>query len=174
MTAAAIVVALLIAGFLAYAAFQPDEFRIARRIGIKAPPEKIFPLIDNLKLGDSWGPWSEQDPLMKKSFSGPASGVGAVHEWDGNNKVGKGRIEIVESVAPALVRMKLDHERPMQAHNHVEFTLESLNGETVVTWAMRGKNTFMGKVMGLLFCERMVNGMFDKGLSNMKAIAERD
>jgi hypothetical protein len=41
-------VAIVVIGVLAYAATLPDTFRVQRTVRIKAPPEKIFPFINNL------------------------------------------------------------------------------------------------------------------------------
>ncbi|HYE36772.1 hypothetical protein [Methylocaldum sp.] len=51
----AIVVVVLIVAVLVYAATRPDTFRVQRTTSIKAPPEKIFPLINDLH---DWGAWS--------------------------------------------------------------------------------------------------------------------
>jgi hypothetical protein len=42
-----IVIVVLIAGVLILAATKPDTFRIQRAASIKAPPEKIFALIND-------------------------------------------------------------------------------------------------------------------------------
>lgn len=39
---------------LIYAATKPDSFRIERSIDIKAPPEKIFPLIIDFHHMNTW------------------------------------------------------------------------------------------------------------------------
>jgi len=44
---------------------------------------------------------------MKRTFKGAARGQGAIYEWDGNNKVGAGRIEIIEAAAPSKLVMQL-------------------------------------------------------------------
>ena len=44
----AIVVIVLIAAVLIFAATRPDTFRVQRSTSIKAPPEKIFVLINDL------------------------------------------------------------------------------------------------------------------------------
>jgi len=46
-----IVLALAVAGVLAFAATKPDSFSVQRSTSIKAPPEKIFPLINDFQ---SW------------------------------------------------------------------------------------------------------------------------
>src|SRR6266849_10963363 len=104
----AIVVVVLIAALLIFAATTPDTFRVQRATSIKAPPEKIFPLINDLHSWDAWSPWEKMDPAMKRTFSGAASGKGAAYEWEGNHEVGKGRMEITESSSPSKVVIKLD------------------------------------------------------------------
>ena len=45
--------------------------------------------------------------------------------------------------------------------------------ETVVTWTMSGGCNFMRKAVGLFMdCDNMCGGFFEKGLADMKAIAE--
>ena len=169
----AIIVVALLAAFLMFAATRPDTFRITRTIGIKAPPEKIYPLINDLRNHASWGPWEELDPAMKRTFSGSSAGTGAIYAWEGNHSVGKGRIEIADTVAPSRVRMKLDYVEPFEAHNTVEFTLQPGLDATIVTWDLNGSNNFIGKIVSMVFSERVVGAMFEKGLAKLKAIAEQ-
>lgn len=166
--------ALLLAAFLVYAAAKPNHFRYERSASINAAPEKIFPFINDLQQWASWSPYEKYDPAMKRSISANSKGKGAVSEWDGNNKVGKGRMEVLESTPPSKVVFKLEFFRPFKACNTAEFTLEPQGGATRVTWAMSGPTPFMAKVMGLLFnCEKMVSNDFSEGLANLKALAEK-
>src|SRR5262245_58905327 len=163
-----------IAAVLALAAAKPDVFRVQRAATIKAPPEKIFPLISDFRHWTAWSPYERKDPAMKKSFSGAAAGKGAVYEWDGDKNVGKGRIEITEATLPSKVALKLDFVRPFEAHNVVEFTLQPKGDATDVTWAMQGPAPFLSKVMQVfLNMDRMVGQDFEAGLANMKALAEK-
>ena len=73
----AIIAVVLIAAILGYAMTVPDNFRVQRTTSIKAPPEKIFPLIIDLHSWGSWSPWEKLDPTMKRTHSGAASGMGA-------------------------------------------------------------------------------------------------
>src|SRR5438552_4706248 len=112
----AIAVAVLIAAILVYAATRPDEFRVQRATSIKAPPEKIFALINDFRRWDSWSPWEKMDPAMKRTYSGAASGKGAVYAWQGNSKVGEGRMEIADT-SPSKIAIKLDFLKPIEGHN---------------------------------------------------------
>jgi uncharacterized protein YndB with AHSA1/START domain len=166
--------AVLLAGFLVYASTKPDSFEITRSIDIAAPPAKIFPLINDLRAFNTWNPFLAKDPAVKLTYSGPPSGKGAGHGWDGNGNVGSGSIEIIEAEAPARVAMRLDMVSPMEAHNAVLFTLAPSGGGTKVTWQMRGPQPFIGKVMDAIFgIDAMVGGDFETGLASLKVLAEK-
>jgi uncharacterized protein YndB with AHSA1/START domain len=177
-----IVIAVAVAAVLAYAASKPDTFMVRRSASIAAPPEKIFPMIDDLRAQSAWSPF-EKDPNMKRIHSGAPRGKGAVYAWDGNRQVGAGRIAITESVPSSKVVLLLDMVRPFKAHNTVEFTLDRIGAGTNVTgtnvtgtnvtWAMQGRQPYMAKVMGLFVdCDKMCGGMFEEGLAKLKALAE--
>ncbi|HYH78866.1 MAG TPA: SRPBCC family protein [Longimicrobium sp.] len=173
LLAIAAVVAAAVAAPLAYAATRPDTFRIQRSATIAAPPGRIFPHLDDFHRWAAWSPWEKLDPALKRTFSGAGSGAGAVYAWEGNKKVGKGRMEITESDPPSRLAIKLDFITPFEAHNTTTFTLEPAGGETRVTWAMDGTNTFGFKVMGVFMnMDRMVGRDFERGLADLKAIAE--
>src|SRR5690348_18166709 len=95
-----IAIVILVVAVLGYAATKPDSFRVERTASIKAPPDKIFPLINNFHNWGAWSPWEKMDPAMKRTFSGSESGKGMAYAWEGNSKVGQGRMEITESTPP--------------------------------------------------------------------------
>jgi uncharacterized protein YndB with AHSA1/START domain len=170
----ALVLVVLIAAVLIFAATRPDAFRVERTISIKAPPEKIFPLINDFHNWVSWSPYEKLDPNLKRTYSGPAAGEGAVYEWEGDGNVGKGRMEITDAPAPSRVAIQLDFIEPMEAHNAAEFTLEPQGDTTNVTWAMHGPSHYMMKVMDLFIgMDNMVGPQFEEGLANLKAVAEK-
>ena len=170
----AVVVLVAVAGILAYAATKPDDFRVQRSASIKAPPDKIYAQIVDLHGWAAWSPYEKKDPAMKRTFSGAASGKGAVYEWDGDKNVGAGRMEIVEAAAPSKVGIKLDFLRPFEGHNTAEFTMVPSGDGTNVTWAMYGPSPYIAKVMGTFFnMDRMIGDDFAAGLANLKTIAEK-
>ncbi|PAU54424.1 SRPBCC family protein [Pseudomonas indica] len=170
----AIVFGVLIAALLAYAASRPDSFRIERTASIEAPASEVFPLIVDLHKWREWSPYEKKDPAMRRHFRGPASGEGAIYEWEGDENVGVGRMEIVEAAEPSRVRIRLDFFRPFEAHNTADFVLQEQGGATQVTWAMYGPSPFMAKLMQVFFSmDGMVGPDFEAGLANLKAMAER-
>jgi uncharacterized protein YndB with AHSA1/START domain len=162
-----------VAGVLIYAATKPDVFRVQRSTSIKAPPERILALLSDLRGWSAWSPYEKRDPAMKRTFSGAEKGKGAIYAWDGNKNVGAGRMEILDA-SPSRVVIKLDFERPFEAHNTAEFTMEPKGDGTTVTWAMHGPALFVGKVMGVFMdMDRMIGRDFEDGLANLKAVAEK-
>ncbi len=169
-----IIAVVLIAALLVYAATRPNTFRTQRSITIAAPPDKVFPFINDFHKWIAWSPWEKLDPELKRTYSGASQGIGAVYEWDGNKDVGTGRSEITETVPPSKVIIKLDFLKPFEAHNTAEFTLVSSTGVTQVTWAMYGPQPYIAKVMTAFFnMDKMVGGQFERGLANLKALAEK-
>ncbi|MBM3526916.1 MAG: SRPBCC family protein [Alphaproteobacteria bacterium] len=167
------VAAVAIVAVLAYAATMPDTFRVQRSASVKAAPEKIHPLIAGFDRWPEWSPYEHRDPQMKRTRSGPKIGKGAIYEWDGNNNVGKGRMEILDT-SPGKIVIKLDFLRPFEASNTAIFTLEPASDGTRVTWAMEGPSQFIGKVMSVFIdMDKMVGKDFETGLASMKAAAEK-
>jgi hypothetical protein len=167
-------IAASIAGILLYAGTRPGSFWIRRSTRIQAAPEKIFPFINDLHLWGAWSPYEKLDPALRRDFSGNASGVGAVYAWEGNSRVGAGRMEIIQSSRASRITIELEFLRPMKGHNIVEFILQRAAGGTEVTWEMDGPIPFMGKLMGLFISmDKLVGEEFARGLANLKALVEQ-
>lgn len=170
----ALILVVLVAAVLIYAATRPDSFRVERNTTIKAPPEKIFALINDLHQWEAWSPWEKIDPALKRTYSGAPSGKGAAYAWAGNKEVGSGSMEIVETAPPSKLLLKLDFTAPFEAHNMVEFSLVREGDATRVTQAMFGPSPFISKLMSLVFSmDKMVGAKFEEGLANLKALAEK-
>ncbi|MCC6948716.1 MAG: SRPBCC family protein [Bradyrhizobiaceae bacterium] len=168
------VVVLLVAGALAVAATRPDTFRVQRALDIQAPPEKIYPLLADLRRSVEWSPYEKKDPDMKRVYRGADSGKGAIYEWDGNKNIGAGSLEIADVSPPTKVVLKLNMVRPFTANNIVEYTLTPNGGATRVSWDMHGPNPYPAKVMQVFFdVDKMVGRDFEEGLASLKALAEK-
>ncbi|HEX4926330.1 MAG TPA: SRPBCC family protein [Bdellovibrionales bacterium] len=164
---------LIVAAIVGYAFIQPSEFKVERSTLMEAPPETVFPYLNNPRLGEEWNPFSKMDPEIKMSFDGPAEGVGAKSSWNGNSDVGEGAMTIVESVQNERVRLQLDFKRPMEGTNMAEYILTPADGKTQVTWKMTGQNSLIGRIVCLfLDMDKMVGGQFEKGLTSLKTIVE--
>jgi len=168
-----IALAAIVVVFVAVVAMQPSEFRIARTATISAPAPAVFAQVNDFHNWEKWSPWEKLDPAMKKNYEGAAAGTGAIYSWVGNNEVGEGRMTITESRPHDLIGIKLEFLKPFAATNTTEFTFKTEGDQTAVTWSMFGKNNFMSKAFGLFMnMDKMVGGDFEKGLAQMKAVAE--
>lgn len=165
--------AILAVLFVVVIAGRPDGFTVTRATTISAVPEKVFPHVNELRAWEAWSPWAKLDPDAKNAFEGPAAGIGAVMSWDGNKKVGAGRMTIIESRPSDLIRIKLEFLRPFKATNEAVFAFRPEGGQTAVTWSMSGQSNFFFKVFGLFMdCDKMVGKDFEKGLTSLKSVAE--
>jgi uncharacterized protein YndB with AHSA1/START domain len=170
----AVVLAIAIAAVLILAATRPDTFSVQRATTVKAPAEKIFPLISDFHQWGDWSPYEHKDPAMKRTYSGAASGKGAVYAWDGNRNVGSGRMEILDASAPSKIVIKLDFFTPFEGHNTAEFTMLPQGDGTNLTWLMYGPAPFMAKIMHVFMnIDNMVGKDFEIGLANLKRLTEK-
>ena len=168
-----IVIAAVIVLFVLVVVTRPSDFRVTRSTAISAPPAVVFAQVNDFHNWDGWSPWARMDPEMKATYAGPAAGTGAIYSWVGNNKVGEGRMTILESHPSDLVRIKLEFIKPFAATNTAEFTFQPQGNQTTVTWTMTGKKNFMIKAMGLVMnMDKTIGGQFDQGLAQMKSVAE--
>src|SRR6266478_6911702 len=170
----AIVLVVVIAIILILAATKQNTFSVQRATIVKAPPERIFPLINDFHQWGTWSPYENKDPAMKRSYSGAASGQGAVYAWEGNKNVGSGRMEILEAAAPSKIVIKLDFFKPFEGHNTAEFTMLPQGDATNLTWVMHGPAVFMSRLMQVFInLDNMIGKDFEVGLANLKKLAEK-
>jgi uncharacterized protein YndB with AHSA1/START domain len=171
-----IAMVVVITGVLVFADTRPNVIEVSRSITIEAPPEKIFPLIDDFHHWPGWAPQDKEDPSMKRIYSGAENGTGAISDWQGTGNAGKGRMTIVQSTAPTKVVVQVDFVRPFVAHNVNEFVLQPSEpgAFTTVTWTMRGRNMFFMKVMDVFVnMDRTLGKHFEAGLQNLKTVSEK-
>jgi hypothetical protein len=148
------------------------SFHISRSTEIAAPPERIHALLNDFHEWQKWSPWEDLDPAMSRDYSGPESGVGATYAWEGNRKAGSGKMRILES-EPTHVAVDLEFAAPMRAHNRVDFTLTPAGANTGVEWVMTGpQNTVMRLMSRFWSMDKMVGPDFERGLAQLKRVAE--
>jgi len=158
-----------------FIATRPSTFRIERTTRIAAPPDVVFALVNDFHAWPRWSPWEHLDPSMKRTVGGPPSGAGATYAWTGNDKVGEGNMRITESVPAQKVGIRLEFIKPWASVAQTDFGFRPEAGGTQVTWAMTGKNDFIGKAFSLFAdMDAMVGKDFENGLVAMRREAEVD
>src|SRR3954465_10246229 len=156
-------VLILIVVFVIVVALQPSHYRIARSTTISAPPAEVFAQVNDLHKFQDWSPWAKLDPDLKQTYEGAPTGVGAAYAWEGNKKVGQGRMSITESKENELVNMKLEFIKPFASVAATDFALKPEGNQTSVTWSMSGENNFVAKAFCLFMnMDKMVGGDFER------------
>ena len=154
-------------------ALQPSEFRVARSTTISAAPAVVFAQVNDFHKWEAWNPWGKIDPAMKQAYEGAPAGSGAIYTWAGNNEVGEARMTITESRPNDLIWVKLEFFKPFSGNSLAEFNFKPEGNQTVVTWSMTGQNNFMAKAIHwFMNMDKMIGGQFEKGLVQMKSVAE--
>jgi hypothetical protein len=146
-----------------------STFQVVREATMSAPPDRVHASVADFKEWQSWSPWEGIDPSQTRTFSGAESGVGAIYEWNGNRKVGQGRMEITGDTPEEIV-VALDFIKPFKSSNTTTFSLRPEGDGTHVTWTMVGPKTLFSKVMGIFkSMDAMIGPDFEKGLSQLDA-----
>ena len=168
-----IAVAAVVVLFLIVVSLRPADFRITRTGRISAPADIVFENVNDLHKWQAWSPWAKMDPNAKNSFAGPFAGPGSSMEWDGNKKVGAGRMTIMDSRPNERIQIKLEFFKPFQATHTAEFTFRPEGNQTSVTWTMTGKNNFIGKAITMVMnCDKMIGGQFEQGLASLNSASQ--
>jgi uncharacterized protein YndB with AHSA1/START domain len=156
--------------FLVVGLLLPGELRIQRSIEIAAPPDKVFPLVNDLHAFNRWSPW--QSSGIAYAFSGPGSGVGARMTWAEPGEGGMtGSQEITRSEPPRQVVYDLDFGLRGGAQATME--LEPAAGGTRATWGFvyRIGYDIMGRYIAALTKGRVADKYAD-GLARLRALVE--
>jgi hypothetical protein len=147
-----------------------SSWTVERREQIAAPPATVVERIVDFRRWSEWSPWEDIDPDLQRTFSGAESGVGAVYEWEGNRKAGKGRMEIIRVDGDREVEIDLQFLKPFKSHNSSVFHIDPDGEGSVVTWIMTGPKTLMTRIMGIFSSmDKMIGPDFEKGLSQLNA-----
>jgi uncharacterized protein YndB with AHSA1/START domain len=165
-------IGIVVLGVFIYAAVQPPQMHVEREILISAPPEVLFPFINNAQKSYEWMPWSDGDPGLEIQFIGPAEGVGAISNWKGKD-MGVGQSEVVESVQNEFVKTRLNYTEPFKMSQIATMNLKTSEGGTLVKWSVEGHNNFFFRLVGVFVnCDKMIGSEFEKGLKKLKSLAE--
>lgn len=152
--------------------FLSKTYHLERSIEVNAPAESLFSLVGELRSWPEWSPWFELDPEMRVTYGSSTTGVGGNYHWAGE-KAGNGKIEIIEFQPPNDIRFQMVFEGWEDDPSFAAIKIEPQGDVTQVTWSFSGE--FSGnpikRYFGLMF-EAMVGTEYEKGLANLKSLAE--
>lgn len=170
-----LVIAVLVcaAGFVA---IQPSAYTVTRSVEIFASPAEVHALVNDFHKWDAWSPWAKLDPTMKTTYSGSPAGTGAVYQWaSSQDDVGEGQMTITESIPEKLIAIRLEFMKPFASIAATRFSITPSAAGSRIEWAMSGENDFVtkGVMLAMGGMDKAVGADFEKGLAQMKALAEK-
>ena len=152
----------------------PKSYQFERSILIEASAESIFPLVGELRNWPEWSPWNEMDPDMRITYGSRTTGVGGGYHWVGET-AGAGKLSILKFDPPTDITFEMLFKGWEDSPSYASFHLSPEGNSTQVTWSFSGE--FQGnpikRYFGLLF-EKMVGENYEKGLVNLKGLAEKE
>lgn len=172
-----LVLALLIAAFIGFAALQPKTYSVTRTATVDAPPSVVYEQLADFRAWRAWSPWDERDPDMQRTHGGASSGVGATYSWSGDEAVGRGSMEIIGAEPGREVVIALRFEEPFPSENRTRFSLEETSGgRTEVTWTMTGdKGGLVGQALGIFVdFDQMIGADFEEGLAQLDEVSRAE
>ncbi|MEM1060286.1 MAG: SRPBCC family protein, partial [Verrucomicrobiota bacterium] len=151
--------------------FLPTNYTVTRSVTIQAPPEAVWPFINDLRKWKVWSPWEEEDPTIVTTLGEPVQGEGANMSWTG--QTGNGRM-VVTDVVPneALVTELYMTEGQDPASG--SFVIEPEGGASRVDWSLAGEVPVpvLGGYVATFIMPAVIGPVFDRGLEKMKVAVE--
>jgi len=154
------------------AMFLPRSPVVSRSVDIAAPPAAVYAIVSDLRRFNEWSPWSELDPGMEITFTGPVDGVGQTMHWQSS-------VPAAGSGSQTITRLEPGRE----VETEIDFGDRGTAGATMRiepagqgTRAVWGFTTDLGfnpvsRYFGLMF-DRWIGPDYEKGLARLKALAE--
>ena len=111
------------------------KFSVAESIHINASPERVFEVVSDFNTWTTWSPWLCAEPTASVEVTPSSNEVGSVYSWNGD-VVGAGEIEHKKLNPGSRIEEDLRFLRPWKSQADVSFELQSIDGQTKLTWTM--------------------------------------
>ncbi len=149
----------------------PRHYRVERSLAMKAQSDAVLALVADFRAWKSWGAWQERDPQMKITYSAQTTGVGAWSAWESTSE-GNGKMTITEQTSTKVTYHLEFPDMGTQSTGSIE--VRPLAGSVQVVWVDAGDlgmnplNRWFG-----LFLDKLIGSDFERGLNNMRKLAEK-
>ncbi|MGV1004010.1 MAG: SRPBCC family protein [Candidatus Nanopelagicales bacterium] len=151
-----------------------EYFTIERKITTDASPAAVAAHITDFRAWVAWSPWEKLDPDLRRTYSGPARGVGARYEWSGNRKAGAGNMEVT-TVSPQAVDVDVNFTKPFKSAAKTTFVLVPAGSGTRIIWRMLTPKTPLTRALGLFMkWDKSIGADLEQGLLELRRAAESD
>jgi len=168
-----ITVAVLIGLFVVVGLFLPSDMHVEKSIEIDTPLNVPYMQVANLKNMSNWDPWSNLDPNMEATFSGPLFGVDNSRQWTSENEnVGVGKMTITDAKQYEFINTDLDFGDQGLAKTYFKFEKLGEN-KTKVIWGFDSDMDI--PIIGgyiVMAMGGIIEDQYMKGLENLKRVSE--
>jgi len=171
-----IIVLILIVIIIVLGLIAPKSYLVERAVVINAPKDLVFTHVQYWKNWEAWSPWSEKDTTMTTSIEGTDGEAGSVYKWIGDPKsTGKGEMTNTGVKPSEEIAYHLKFIEPMASESEGYIRLSDAEGGVQAVWGFAGKDPFPWNIMCLFISmDKMIGGDFEKGLSNLKNLCEKE
>jgi len=165
---------IVIIGGSIYVATLDGDYQAEETMLIDAPRQMLFDEVDDYKNWENWGSWMAEDPSMVISYPEKTSGEGASYSWQGDMD---GKMETTKVIPPKSITQKITFDTPFGAsESTVYWKFEENEKGTLVTWGMKGEQSFMEKAYQATqdsSMSQMIKPMFATGLDNLAEVVQK-
>ena len=170
-----ILILALVSIVLIVALFVRKDFQVNRSVNIERSNTDVYEYLRFLENHENFTTWSQMDPKMTTTYSGPEGNVGSIYKWNSKDEnVGIGEQEITQLIPNEKIEFDLRFKKPWEsnAKAYLSMTSESDN-ETQVTWGISGETPWPWNIT-LLFMDMdsQLGQDLESGLNNLKNILE--
>jgi len=164
---------IFIIGASIYIATKDGKFQLEQKEMINAPQEVVFNEVNDFTTWKNWEPWSQETDDMIINYGEKTSGEGASYSWS-SEEMGEGEIETLKSNPHTSIDQKITFKTPFgESTSEIYWEFIKQGDSTMVTWGMKGEQSFMEKA-AFVFQEESMNEMmkpmFVKGLDNLEQV----
>ncbi len=140
-----IIVAIPLAAMI-YLATLDGNFHARRKLEIAAPLDSVFATILDFKSWPEWSPWLMHEPEAKLTYSENYQAENGFYNWEGK-VVGAGKLTHLKINPGVSIKQQIEFLRPFKSTNQVNWEFEAKDGNTVVSWEMKGCMPFLFRFM---------------------------
>ncbi len=156
MTTLLILLGVIVIAGLIYLASLDGSYEVRRSLLMDVDAQTVFDKVRDFKTWKDWSPWLLHEPETSLTFSENYTQQGGSYTWDGK-RVGAGKLTHQSFDAPWKIEQEIEFIRPFKSVCKVWWEFAGQDGQTSVSWCMRGRMPFL-----LRFMTKMTSDMIAK------------
>jgi effector-binding domain-containing protein/ribosome-associated toxin RatA of RatAB toxin-antitoxin module len=163
-------------GTIIYIAVQPNQFSFSSSRLIKVPSSILYNKVNDFKNWHEFSPWIENEPKAKLSYGEKTVGAGGNYSWNGEI-LGESSMKTLAVKENKSISQYISFTKPYKTDSETNWTFETTEAGTKVTWSMKGHLNFMTKMLTIFkgtSIEKNTIPDFERGLFKLDSVATAD